>query len=481
MFGRDPGSPQAVERPGEGAGGGLRGRSVRACAALLAAAVGAAPAAGGAAPAARSALDPGNPVPAPLPEGCDFVPDPGEDDRIGIVRAYVESVHAPPKAGIAVVHESRLAATAGIGGADGQTMFWVASTSKFVTSVAAVTLMDAGLLDQNDHVTDYVVDYTENHGLEDQILIEHLLQNRSGLPQDGGCADFACRQDLPGTATTTQYDLMQPSRGATLANIFTPQMLAQVPYVVFNETSFPPGTGYQYAAWGFMLAGRAMEIASGTTFDGLLQDRVFNVAHMCRATYDGSLVDANAANGTGTDAIDGWCLEPMLPPGHQGEGQPYYHDELDCAARMPQGGLHASAHDMGRLAEAVLRDLDGARVIASPGAMRKLFCPDGGSGVPGAPGSTCLGRGAVTGSQAAQFGADYGFGNFRRTYAYGGTVYDLYNHGGGRAGFSSYFALAPEAGFGIAVVINGSGAFDWHDVAECAIRVYLHGAGSCWQ
>ena len=107
-----------------------------------------------------------------------------------------------------------------------------------------------------------------------------------------------------------------------------------------------------------MLVGRAMEIASGETFDYLLQDRVLNRAGMCRATYDGSTVDSNVALGTGSNPIDGWCLEPMLPPGHQGEGQPYYHDELDCAARMPQGGLHASAHDMGRLAESVLMDLD---------------------------------------------------------------------------------------------------------------------------
>ena len=59
-------------------------------------------------------------------------------------------------------------------------------------------------------------------------------------------------------------------------------------------------------------------------------------------------------------------------------------------------------------------------------------------------------------------------------------TYDLYNHGGGRAGFSSYFAIVPEAGFAIVVLVNeGGGTAAWHDVAECAIRVYLHGATSC--
>jgi len=410
---------------------------------------------------------------------CDALPDPGEDGKIGIVRDYVAAHHAPAKAGIAVVSGGILKATAGIGGANGQTMFWIASTSKFVTAVGAVTLMQEGLFDQNAPVTAYVEDYTENNGLEDEIRIEHLLQNRSGLPQDGGCADFACRQELAGNATTTQYDLMVPDRGAVLGNIFTPRMLANVPYSVFNVTSFPPGTGYQYAGWGWMLAGRAMEIAAADTFDVLMQQRVLDPAAMCRATYDGAVVDANAALGTGSNPIDGWCPEPMLPAGHQGEGQPYYHDELDCAARMPQGGLHASALDMGRLAEAVLQDLGGAGRIADASAMRKVFCPDGGSGVPGAPGSTCLGRGQVTGGQAVLYGSDYGFGNFRRTYVYDGRTYDLYNHGGGRAGFGSYFAVVPEAGFAIAVLVNQEAGADWHDVAECAIRVYLHGALGC--
>jgi CubicO group peptidase (beta-lactamase class C family) len=272
---------------------------------------------------------------------------------------------------------------------------------------------------------------------------------------------------------------MVPDRGATLGNIFTPEMLGRVPYSIFNVTSFPPGTGYKYSGWGFMLVGHAMEMASGQPFDSLAQSRVLDRAAMCRATYDGSTVDSNAALGTGSNPIDGICMEPMLPPGHQGDGQPYYHDELDCAARMPQGGLHASAHDMGRLAETVLKDLDGANGIADTSAMRRLFCPGGGSGLPGAPGSTCHGRTAVTGAHAALYGPDYGFGNFRRTYTFGGTTYDLYVHGGGRAGFGSYFAIVPEAGFAISVLVNRSESANWHDVAECAIRVYLHGATSC--
>jgi len=455
-----------------------RGRTALPC--TLACWLAAGPLPAGGAPHAVTALGPagrdlaGSPAPH-----CQPVPDPGEDGRIGYVRAYVATHHAPPAAGIVVVHDGVLAATSGLGGADGETMFWIASTSKFVTAVGAVTLMEQGLLHPQDAVTDYVSDYTENNGLEDEIRIEHLLQNRSGLPQDGGCADFACRQDWPGDATTTQYALMVPNRGATLGNIFTPQMLDRVPYIVFNQTSFVPGTGYQYSGWGWMLVGRAMELGSGETFDALMQHRVLDPAGMCRATYDGANVGANVALGTGSNPIDGWCLEPMLPPGHQGEGQPYYHDELDCAARMPQGGLHASVLDMGRLAEAVLQDLAGAHRVAGPEAMRLVFCPGGGTGVPGATGSTCLGRGAVTGEQATLYGTDYGYGNFRRTYAYGGKVYDLFNHGGGRAGFSSYFAIVPEANFAISILINRDDAAAWHDVAECAIRVYLHGATSC--
>ncbi len=271
-------------------------------------------------------LGPGKVLPEPSAPTCVALPDPGEDGKIGYVRAYLGAQHAPPMAGIAVVQGGVLAATTGLGGAAGDTMFWVASTSKLVTAVGALALIEEGRLNPQVPVTRYVEDFTENNGLEDQILIKHLLQNRSGLPQDGGCTGFACRQDLPGDPTTVQYDLMVPYRGATLGNIFTPEMLAKVPYSIFNLTSFPPGSGYQYSGWGFMLVGRAMELAAGETFDVLMQRRVLDPARMCRATYDGSTVDFNAAAGTGSNAIDGWCLEPI---------RVYLHGATSCGTRPP--------------------------------------------------------------------------------------------------------------------------------------------------
>ena len=119
------------------------------------------------------------------PTGCVSLPDPGEDGKIAHVRNYVEAQHAPSMAGIAVVHDGVLVATTGIGGADGETTFWIASSSKFVTAVGAVVLLQEGLLDTHDAVTEYIVAFTENHGRQDQILIEHLLQNRSGLVVSG--------------------------------------------------------------------------------------------------------------------------------------------------------------------------------------------------------------------------------------------------------------------------------------------------------
>jgi CubicO group peptidase (beta-lactamase class C family) len=90
-------------------------------------------------------------IPAPPVQECLAFADPGEDEQIGIVRDYVQSQYGPPAAGIAIVDDGVLAATSGIGGADGETMFWVASTSKFVTAVGALALMEQGLLDQREN------------------------------------------------------------------------------------------------------------------------------------------------------------------------------------------------------------------------------------------------------------------------------------------------------------------------------------------
>ena len=94
-------------------------------------------------PQARSRLDSEGFRPV-SPHACMTTPDPGDDGRIGYVRDYLQAHHATPMAGIAVVSDGALIATMGTGGADSQTMFWIASTSKFVTAVGAVALMEQG-------------------------------------------------------------------------------------------------------------------------------------------------------------------------------------------------------------------------------------------------------------------------------------------------------------------------------------------------
>ncbi|MEE9383941.1 MAG: hypothetical protein V3V08_11060 [Nannocystaceae bacterium] len=56
--------------------------------------------------------------------------------------------------------------------------------------------------------------------------------------------------------------------------------------------------------------------------------------------------------------------------------------------------MRASAVDLGRLAAAILGDLDGERILMSSAAANRLFCPEGGS-----LDAACEGRVATGGSQ----------------------------------------------------------------------------------
>jgi len=410
--------------------------------------------------------------------------------KINKVRDFLTANYPDFSVGaVAVVKNGSVIATAGTGGANGDTVFHIASTSKFVGSVAAVSLMDDGLLSPDANILTYIPLFTEGSGRQASIMIKHLLQNNSGFPQGFGCSLFACQNEVNGSLGLEQDDLASASvggRGAALGNLFRPSMLSQHPYSYndgtnyYNMTAFTPGSSWKYSGWGFMLASRAMEITATLDFPTLMDRRVFNAANMCRTTTNGAEVTSNYAFGTG-DAlgIGGYCIEPNMPSGHNGDGPSWYPDELDCSARAAAGAVHSSVFDMAKLAKTVLDDLNGLNgadgKIASATGIRKLFCPTGGTGTPGATGSICYGRNTVGGSETA-YGSTYGYGNFLKTYSYGGTTYDLYNHGGMRPGFNSYLAIVPEANFAISVLVNkdGAGVHGAHTVAQFAIRCYLH-------
>lgn len=410
------------------------------------------------------------PEPDPPASACGFVPqaDPklaGLMSRMQGKLSTTLSVQGKPSGAIlAVVKDGQLISAEGLGtrskatyGKDNQpvnreTRFWVASTSKFMTAVGAMTLVDDGLLNLMAPVTSYLTSFTVQSGLQNMITMDNLLKMKAGLANDGGCNLLSISSSLEPAGCASIAS--SPSDDRALEDLFSPQTLSLAPWTSFNNTvQGTPGTApWYYSNWGFMLVGRVMEVVSGKRHHQLMQDNVFGPANMCLATYDPYAVIAadNYAIGSGPESVDGYCAEPEL--GNDSYA-PWMPDELACPARRPNGGVWASAIDLGYFAETLIDDLNGANKVLSQSAANLLLQP-------------ATGRASTGGST---WGDTYGYGNFHHTY----NGYNIYTHGGGRAGFGTLFWIIPSRNFAIAVSNNIGSTSYFNAELEYAVRCYL--------
>ncbi len=147
------------------------------------------------------------------------------------------------------------------------TRFDVASISKLFTSVATLQLVGRGLLDLDTSIYEYVD--LAGTAISQDVTLHQLLTHSSGI------ADVAEEDD-----------------GEHYADVF-----AKFPCHLIVETrdflktfadkpaNFPPGTKHRYCNAGYILAGLAIEHASGMGFRDYVQDNVLGPANMARSAY----------------------------------------------------------------------------------------------------------------------------------------------------------------------------------------------------
>jgi CubicO group peptidase (beta-lactamase class C family) len=151
------------------------------------------------------------------------------------------------------------------------TLFRMASTTKPVTSVAILLLMEEGKLRLTDPVSRFIPEFKEmkvaaaKPGSEEidlvpakrQITIRDLLTHTSGLGSGGAGAKEGAKV------------LRSRKPGDTLADA--------IPRLGAVPLDFQPGTQWRYSGGaGFDVLARIVEIASGQTFDRFLQERLFD-------------------------------------------------------------------------------------------------------------------------------------------------------------------------------------------------------------
>jgi CubicO group peptidase (beta-lactamase class C family) len=217
---------------------------------------------------------------------------------------------------VAVVLEGELAYENGYGRkhrdqpdlVDAHTRFQHGSVGKMMTAAAVMRLVDQGLVDLDDSVTEYVpeLQFAPGRWTAEQITVRDLINNSAAIPS------FR-------TATTASLS----EWAETLVDV---PLLAE------------PGAFFNYSNSNFALAGLVVERASGMSFMDYLDAEVFAVAGM---TESSAYPDVAMASGN-------------FSYGHSDDGQIWAPDDRSYPIEVASGSAFSSAHDLALWAQHML-------------------------------------------------------------------------------------------------------------------------------
>ncbi len=195
------------------------------------------------------------------------------------------------------------------------------SISKLFTGIAVMQLVDAGKLDLDRDVNEYI-DFaipTPPDGVP--VTLRRLLTHRAGFEEHFKGLFLRGGEPEP--------------LGRWLANGL-PQRI------------FPKGDVEAYSNYGFALAGYIVERASGEAFAAYIQRHILDPLGMNHSTFRQPLPDD---------------LKPMMAKGYRSSDKPPLAFFETIVA--PAGGLSATGADMGRFIRALINggELDGMRIL----------------------------------------------------------------------------------------------------------------------
>ncbi len=251
-----------------------------------------------------------------------------------------------PGVSITVIDHGRIAWSRAYGVADrntgravtAETVFEAASTSKFVTAVLALHLVDQGRIDLDRDVNRYLTSWhvPENEFTrEEKVTLRRLLTHQAGLP-------------------TTNYS-HDASRGyPTLIDVLSASPPAQ------NKPATPeriPGSEWQYSNIGYNVIELLLSDVTGTPFATLAEEVIFQPLEMSLSTF----------------------RYPLTPDRQLDEAKPHDGEGRACEPAMHQtalahAGLTTTTLDLARFTCQVMAAYRGEpNRLLSPAMARELF------------------------------------------------------------------------------------------------------------
>jgi CubicO group peptidase (beta-lactamase class C family) len=256
----------------------------------------------------------------------------------------------------------------------------------------------------DDRLTNYLPDFRmRDEAANAEVTFRDALSHRTGL---------------------ARHDLSWMSAGNTRADV-----LRRVRYV---EATFPMRTRFQYQNMMFLAAGEAAAKAAGSTWEDLVQQRIFNPLGMSRSIP----VMRDPAPVTNLASPHGMTGDTVWSKGHM---------LMDNIA--PAGSIVSSARDMAQYLRFQLGGgMFAGKRLVSAAALNETHTPQMLIGSGGGGG----GGGADT---VTRFNT-YGFGWFVQDYR----GHLLWQHGGNTDGMTAAMGMLPSQKFGVVVLSNMAGA-----------------------
>lgn len=227
--------------------------------------------------------------------GAGCVTHPAADDpRAAEVDALLHDVmqrDALPSISVAVAQDGQLVYQRTHGLADvasgmratADTVYAQGSVSKILTATAALMLAKQGKLDLDAPVQEYCTAFPEKS------------------------ATLTTRQLLAHTAGVRHYDYRRFAE-----DFLNDKAFNSIPDAMQKFAADPliatPGEKYHYSSWGYVVAACAIEGASGSRFEDVMQQRIFSVAGMKHSLLDHSGLQL-AARATGYSLQDDGSLK----------------------------------------------------------------------------------------------------------------------------------------------------------------------------
>ena len=227
------------------------------------------------------------------------------------------------------------------------TVFWIASMTKAVASLAALQLVERGALSLDGDLTAILPEFKAlevfDKAGEDGVWTTRPAKRaptlRELLTHTSGFSYFF----IDGRIPAWQAARGAPSNTGTRAELHQPLL-------------FDPGEGWGYGI-GIDWAGIAVEAASGQRLDAYLAENIFGPLGMSQIGFLGSLSANQRARSAGMHA--------RTPQG--GLAPMQFGMAPDPEVLSGGGGLYSTAGDYGRFVRMLLNggELDGVRVLSA--------------------------------------------------------------------------------------------------------------------